>query len=250
MAEEEDKDSKTEEPTEKKIKDAVEKGQTPVSREIPLLVSIAFFATYLIFSGEELIQNTTTFLSNLFERSGDIRISTTSDATNLFALVSTEFLFLMAPLWLLLMAGGILSSAFQNEPRLVLDRIAPKASKISLIKGWGRVFGKQGWVEFIKSVAKLSFAGGVVFIALYSSPEELLNGMFQDPIVVAKGQDLIALKIREIAKENDVPIFERIELARALNKVVQVDQIIPPDFYAAVAELINVIYKRTPQRAG
>jgi len=70
------------------------------------------------------------------------------------------------------------------------------------------------------------------------------------PIVVAKGQDLIALKIREIAKENDVPIFERIELARALNKVVQVDQIIPPDFYAAVAELINVIYKRTPQRAG
>ena len=43
MAEEEDKDSKTEEPTEKKIKDALEKGQTATSREVPLLVSIAVF---------------------------------------------------------------------------------------------------------------------------------------------------------------------------------------------------------------
>ena len=65
------------------------------------------------------------------------------------------------------------------------------------------------------------------------------------PVVVAKGQDLIALKIREIAAEHDIPIFVKVDLARALNKAVQVDQIIPPEFYAAVAELINTIYKRT-----
>ena len=69
------------------------------------------------------------------------------------------------------------------------------------------------------------------------------------PVVVAKGQDLIALKIREIAKESGIPVFERIELARALNKVVEVNQIIPPDFYAAVAELINIIYRKNSELA-
>ena len=207
----------------------------------------------------------------------------------------------------------------------------------------------------MKSFAKLSFASGVVFVGLYSTPETLLNGMFQHPsafgnvvfqlverllisvciamvivavadvfwsrfhwrenlkmsrkevtdelkqaegdpilkarmrslardrsrqrmmdavptatliianpthisialrfddktdaapVVVAKGQDLIALKIREIAQLNGIPIFERVELARALNKSVSVDQIIPSEFYVAVAELIKIIYTRTKQ---
>ncbi|NKB54688.1 MAG: hypothetical protein GKR97_21245 [Rhizobiaceae bacterium] len=70
------------------------------------------------------------------------------------------------------------------------------------------------------------------------------------PVVVAKGQDLIALRIREIASQHEIPIFVKVELARALNKAVQVDQIIPPEFYAAVAELINTIYKRTSTVTG
>jgi len=64
------------------------------------------------------------------------------------------------------------------------------------------------------------------------------------PIVVAKGQDLIALKIREIATANSIPVFEDVQLARALYKQVNVDQMIAPDFYKAVAELIRVINAR------
>ena len=64
------------------------------------------------------------------------------------------------------------------------------------------------------------------------------------PIVVAKGQDLIALKIREIAAANSIPVFEDVQLARALYKQVNVDQMIAPEFYKAVAELIRVINTR------
>src|SRR5690606_16254387 len=64
------------------------------------------------------------------------------------------------------------------------------------------------------------------------------------PIVVAKGQDLIALKIKEIAAANSIPIFEDVQLARALYKQVNVDQMIAPEFYQAVAELIRVINSR------
>jgi flagellar biosynthesis protein FlhB len=64
------------------------------------------------------------------------------------------------------------------------------------------------------------------------------------PIVVAKGADLIALRIRALAEDSGVPIFERVELARALYKVVRVDQIIPMQFYKALAELIRAVYDK------
>ncbi|EKV26677.1 Flagellar biosynthesis protein FlhB [Caenispirillum salinarum AK4] len=63
------------------------------------------------------------------------------------------------------------------------------------------------------------------------------------PTVVAKGQDLIALKIREIADENDVPIVENPPLARALYKAVEIDDEIPQEHYKAVAEVIGYVMK-------
>lgn len=61
------------------------------------------------------------------------------------------------------------------------------------------------------------------------------------PVVVAMGADLIAHKIRAIAEENGIPVFERIDLARSLYRSVKVNQIIPIQFYAALAELIRMI---------
>lgn len=63
------------------------------------------------------------------------------------------------------------------------------------------------------------------------------------PRVLAKGVDFMALKIREIAEENDIPIVENPTLARALFAQVEVDQVIPGDFYKAIAELFTFVYK-------
>jgi flagellar biosynthetic protein FlhB len=64
------------------------------------------------------------------------------------------------------------------------------------------------------------------------------------PLVIAKGVDLIALKIREIAEENSIPIIEDKPLARSLYDVVVVDSFIPPEFYRAVAELVHLIQEK------
>jgi flagellar biosynthetic protein FlhB len=61
------------------------------------------------------------------------------------------------------------------------------------------------------------------------------------PMVVAKGQDLIALKIREIAEQNGIPLIEDKALARSLYDVVSVDSMIPPEFYRTIAEIIHLI---------
>jgi flagellar biosynthetic protein FlhB len=61
------------------------------------------------------------------------------------------------------------------------------------------------------------------------------------PICVAKGVDLIALKIREIAKAHDIPIVENVPLARALHASVEIDDEIPVEHYHAVAEIIGYV---------
>jgi flagellar biosynthetic protein FlhB len=63
------------------------------------------------------------------------------------------------------------------------------------------------------------------------------------PVVVAKGMDLIALKIREIAKEHKIPIVENAPLARALYSAVELEQEVPLEHYNAVAEVIRYVYK-------
>jgi flagellar biosynthetic protein FlhB len=61
------------------------------------------------------------------------------------------------------------------------------------------------------------------------------------PVCVAKGVDLIALKIREIAGAHDVPIVENVALARALYATVDIDDEIPVEHYHAVAEIIGYV---------
>jgi flagellar biosynthetic protein FlhB len=63
------------------------------------------------------------------------------------------------------------------------------------------------------------------------------------PVCVAKGVDLVALKIREIGEENSVPIVENPPLARALYATVEIDEEIPEEHYKAVAEIIGYVMK-------
>jgi flagellar biosynthesis protein FlhB len=63
------------------------------------------------------------------------------------------------------------------------------------------------------------------------------------PVCVAKGVDLIARKIREVAEQHDIPVVENPPLARALHGTVEMDQEIPPEHYRAVAEIIGYIMR-------
>ncbi|MCL2029692.1 MAG: flagellar biosynthesis protein FlhB [Deltaproteobacteria bacterium] len=72
----------------------------------------------------------------------------------------------------------------------------------------------------------------------------------QAPLVLAKGQDLMAERIKDIAREAKVPIVENKPLAQALYKAVDVGEIIPLEFYKAVAEVLSYVYKLKGRRPG
>jgi flagellar biosynthetic protein FlhB len=70
------------------------------------------------------------------------------------------------------------------------------------------------------------------------------------PKVVAKGMDLIALRIRDIARENSVPVVENAPLARTLHAMVDIDRDIMPEHYKAVAEIISFVMKLRANAVG
>jgi flagellar biosynthetic protein FlhB len=69
------------------------------------------------------------------------------------------------------------------------------------------------------------------------------RGSMSAPVCVAKGVDNVAFRIRDIAKEHDIPIVENVPLARALYATVEIDQEIPVEHYHAVAEIIGYVMK-------
>lgn len=75
------------------------------------------------------------------------------------------------------------------------------------------------------------------------------DGTRSAPVVVAKGQDLVALEIRRIAGEHGVPIVPDPPLARSLHATVEVEQEIPEELYQAVAQLLAFVYRVAGRRA-
>ncbi len=75
-------------------------------------------------------------------------------------------------------------------------------------------------------------------VALEYKPDAM-----EAPKLIAKGADLIARRIREVADEHEIPIVENPPIARALYATVELDEEIPPEHYKAVAEIISYVYK-------
>jgi flagellar biosynthetic protein FlhB len=75
-------------------------------------------------------------------------------------------------------------------------------------------------------------------VALAYKPAEMAA-----PRLVAKGADLIAQRIREVAEEHGIPVVENPPVARALFAAVDLDQEIPAEHYRAVAEIISYVFR-------
>ncbi len=352
MAEEQDQESKTEEATEKKVRDAVERGNTPSSKEAPIFASIAATLIGAVFFIRNSAGETAGVLATFLSDPAGFDISTGKNTTTLLVQLVMQAAAFIGPLLLLFIVFGLSASFLQHPPQLALERIKPQFSRISPASGWKRIFGLQGLVEFGKSLAKFAAIATITWLILKSDKNTVVTAMLQDPstipelilsmairllsaacvatiiivaadlvwtqkswrrslrmtkqevkdehkqaegdpilkarrlslardrarnrmmaavpratlivanpthyavalryvqeeggapLVLAKGTDLIALKIREIAEANDIPVIEDRVLARSLHAAVQIDQMIPPEFYKVVAELLCMVYAR------
>jgi flagellar biosynthetic protein FlhB len=164
MAEEQDKESKTEEASEKKIRDSIEKGNTPFSKETPILFSllaILFIATFVMPEDCRMAQQLATMMDQSYEYSLSEAATSTGlssgsqlrdrDHSRCSALIVAGVARL----------GGPEHAAFRRRTH--------QAANVEdlLIKGWGRIFSAKGFASFLKSVAKLIFATLLVALVLH-----------------------------------------------------------------------------------
>ncbi len=190
MAEGDDKDSKTEAPTQKRFTDAAEKGNVPFSREITVFASTMAIYVYLIFYLPSGVSHVTEVLRDIFEHPEQWHFETSPDVVALFVRLGWEAGVLVLPAFILMMAFGLGSSVLQNMPSFVLNRIAPKVSRLNPKSGFTRIFGPQGMVEFGKALIKVILVSVVVILTLKSEFYVALDGMFSDPaFLVAKMLD-------------------------------------------------------------
>ena len=164
MADESD-DDKTEDPTEKRLADAIERGNTPVSREIAFLTSIIAYLLIEIYVLPAVTPDLVASIVRFLDDPAGWRLETQGDVVLLaraLALIVARFL---APAVLLLIAFGVGGSVFQNAPRIVAQRIAPDFKRLSPLSGFTRLFGPRGWTEFGKSALKLGAVVAVVAVA-------------------------------------------------------------------------------------
>ena len=174
-----------------------------------------------------------------------------ADPSTGFVVIGSVIFELLTSLCILLIIIGILDRYYQTweynkSIKMTKQEVKDEWKNIEgdpKIKGKIRSF--QMKIMQQKMMANVKEADVVVVnpthfaVALMYNPEKV-----PAPVVVAKGVDFIAFKIREIAKNNGIPIVENKPLARSLYKLVEVNQVIPQELYTAVAEILHYVYSQ------
>jgi flagellar biosynthetic protein FlhB len=192
-----DHEDKTEEPTEKRLRDAVERGQIAFSREAPLFASLSALLVALVFIFPPHAQVLFSGLVGLIDDPAGWRIERGEDVLALAGPIVAATAAFLWPAAILVTAAGIAASVAQGSSRVVLRRIIPDLARISLRGGARRIFGVRGSVEFLKSLVKLIAVAFVAAMALAGEKVVLLTAMNDDPGTLP--DRILALAVKTVA---------------------------------------------------
>lgn len=350
-----DAGEKTEEPTAKKLDDARKEGQVAKSKELgSAIMLIGMFVTLkvaLSYVGESFLEIFHTAYNKIPDYANVAVSDTNSVALGKFVgQVMIRILLIGLPFFAVAVVCSVVVDVAQVKWKPTGKPLKPKFSKLNPIKGFKKIFSSRSLFELIKSIAKITLIGYIVYstivdkvgiiqlmyeiplnaalveigdivldvglkISLFylilafadllyekfkfkkdmkmtkqevkeeykqsegdpqikgkirqrmreasqrrmmqalpeadvviTNPTHLAVAIKYDsevsraPVVLAKGQDFLAQKIKEIAKDNKIEIVENKPLARMLYYNVDIDEEIPPELYQAVAEVLAFVY--------
>ena len=109
----------------------------------------------------------------------------------------------------------------------------------------GKIKAKQRQMSMMRMMSRIPEADVVITNPThYAVVLKYDEGLGSAPVVTAKGQDFIAQRIREAAREHNIEIVENPPLAQALYSMCEIDDEIPADLYQAVADILVYVYKQ------
>ncbi|WP_375689903.1 flagellar biosynthesis protein FlhB [Pseudooceanicola sp. LIPI14-2-Ac024] len=174
---EEDKASKTEEPTPRKLQKAREKGDVPSSRETSNMMVVMSLFAITAFLMPVVIAPLAGVLRGIFEMAGQVTIG--EGATGLKDIGTVTWMLsrgvgvTMAPVLVVMIVCALAGIAMQGETVVALERMKPKLSKISPLAGFKKIFSFSNLVEFFKSLVKLAVVGAIALTICYQTVMQL-----------------------------------------------------------------------------
>jgi flagellar biosynthesis protein FlhB len=194
MADEQDNTEKTEDPTHKRLEEALKRGDVVKSQEVSTWFVMAG-ATLVImgFSGG-MSEHLTTTLRGLVANAYDIRVD--GPALPLLAKkIGYELIAAVSLPFLLLMLAALGGNLIQHKLVWSFDSLAPKLSKISPLAGVKRLFSKQALANLAKGLVKLTLVGTVLTALLWPERQRLEGLEWTDPVAVLPLTKMLALKL-------------------------------------------------------
>lgn len=172
MSEDAEQDDRTEEPTQRKLDDAIEKGDVPKSQEIGTFFVLSGLTLGLLvaagWSARDAALSLRGFLMNAHQ--------VPADGAGFFAVtkqgVLTGFMALGLPFAFILCAA-LAGALIQHRPLWTFEPMTPKFDRISPMAGFKRVFGKEAWINFAKGLAKTGLVGVVLWLTFWGEHDRL-----------------------------------------------------------------------------
>lgn len=181
MAEEDDDESKTEEPSQKKIEDSIKRGEVAKSQELATFFVLASATVFVAFMSKgvasDLARSLAAFLDHADTMATDTR-AMEGVALHLIVLVGGA----LALPALLFFVAGIGGNAIQHRLLWTYEPLIPKLSKVSPLSGMKRIFSIDAVMQGVKGVAKILVVGAAIWIALSPEIVQLQGIVAIDPL--------------------------------------------------------------------
>lgn len=180
MAGDADDSQKTEEPTARKLSKAFEEGNIAKSQDLSTWMTLAAGCCVVIFGGGMMATRLMEGLLRFFQSPHTIDFNGRA-----LQLMFVDVMVLVASIVAIpfgvLMLAGVMGNLVQNPPNFSTKPIEPKLSKINPMKGFGRIFGVQGWINLGKALVKLVAITFIVYLVVGPDMPEILGLTQVDP---------------------------------------------------------------------
>jgi flagellar biosynthetic protein FlhB len=160
-----DASQKTEEPTQKRLDEAHDKGQVAVSRELNHWFMFGGGLLAVFVFGPQAVRDVSRAVTRLIERPHAIAADINA-LTALFSDLATQIAYALAPMMAVLMVAAAAGSLLQAGLILAPEQIMPKFERVSPAAGFKRLFSLRAVIELLKGIAKLVVVGAVAWFAI------------------------------------------------------------------------------------
>ena len=194
MADEPDQSEKTEDPSDKKLRDAREKGNVAKSQEVNSWFMLTAATLVLLVFANGMASQLSLSLQAFLIKPHDFSVSGQAGLgilqTVLFAVMAA-----VALPFLVFMAAALTANLAQHGFLIQTETIQPKLSKISPIEGFKRLFSTTSLVNFAKGLAKLVIVTALICLIMWPSRDSLEVMVALDPVVLMPHVQVLSLKI-------------------------------------------------------